>query len=220
MQSDCPVYPIAIFSFKSPKGEVPTEYRIEVPGLKPTVFNYRAVQLNRLNWREFLDKENPVAAALMATMCMDPADRPRVKAQCMKMIAGLKLNDARNEFLSGFVERYLNLTPVEQKAFDGEVSKFQPAEKERVMQMTTSWKEQGRKEGMKEGKKEGMKEGHDKGRAAHAREMLLRIGTKRWGTPTADVKRKIARLKDQAQLDRMIDAALDAESWTSVLDSR
>ena len=61
-------------------------------------FHYHVVQLNRLNWRDFAKRENPVASAWMATMAkmrIAPEDRPRVKLECLRMIARLKLNKAK-----------------------------------------------------------------------------------------------------------------------------
>jgi len=143
-----------------------------------------------------------------------------VKAQCMRMIAGLKLSSSGSSLLSGFVDRYLNLSPVEKTEFESEVGTFGPQEKERIMQITTSWKEEGREEGLKEGREEGAKEGRKEGRVDQARAILLRIGTKRLGKPTAAVKSRIAALSAPSQLDRMIDAALDADSWESVLSCK
>jgi len=91
---DCPVYPIAIFTFKSPRRQVSTKYTMDIAGFQPLVFQFRAVQLNRLSWRQFLKEQNPVAAALMATMKMDPKERPRVKAECLRMIMRLDLDHA------------------------------------------------------------------------------------------------------------------------------
>ena len=53
---------------------------INFPDFKVLEFNYQVIQLNRLNWRDFLDKPNPVASALMAKMDIAPKDRPKVKA--------------------------------------------------------------------------------------------------------------------------------------------
>jgi len=41
-------------------------------------FSFQAIQLNRLNWRDYLRQANPVASALMAKMNIASADRPRV----------------------------------------------------------------------------------------------------------------------------------------------
>jgi hypothetical protein len=54
-------------------------------------FNCAAIQLNRLDWRDFLKRDNPAASALMAKMGVRPEDRPKVRAACLGMIVRLKL---------------------------------------------------------------------------------------------------------------------------------
>nr|WP_242050548.1 Rpn family recombination-promoting nuclease/putative transposase [Oculatella sp. FACHB-28] len=76
-----PVYPVVIFSFDAPQRAEPSRYQVQFPDRKILDFNYAAIQLNRLNWRDFLQQRNPVAAALMAKMKIAPKDRPKVKAE-------------------------------------------------------------------------------------------------------------------------------------------
>jgi Domain of unknown function (DUF4351) len=112
------------------------------------------IQLNQLNWRDFLKRPNPVAAALMAKMSIDPADRPRVKVECLRMIAKLRLDRARTFLISGFIDSYLRLNSAEQEQFRVEVDKIKlPQERENIMEITTSWKEEGRIEGRVEGQR-------------------------------------------------------------------
>jgi hypothetical protein len=63
-----PVYPIALFSFDKPYRPEQDSYQVRVPGLQVMDFNFLTIQLNHLNWRDFLTQPNPVAAALMAKM--------------------------------------------------------------------------------------------------------------------------------------------------------
>ena len=139
-----PVYPIALFSFDEPYRPEKDAYQVRVPGLQVMDFNFLTIQLNRLDWREFLTQPNPVAAALMAKMEIDPADRPRVKVECLRMIASLKLDKARTFLISGFIDNYLRLNPIEEQQFRVEVDKIKlPTERENVMEITTSWMERG-----------------------------------------------------------------------------
>jgi hypothetical protein len=106
--------------------------------------------VNQLNWRDFLGHPNPVAAALMAKMNIAPEDRPRVKLGCLRMIATPKLDPARVRLLSGFVDSYLRLDAAEQ-----EVLTLNLAEKEEVMEIITSWMEEGLEKGLVLGREEG-----------------------------------------------------------------
>jgi Domain of unknown function (DUF4351) len=149
-----PVYPIALFSFDKPFRAEQNRYQVRVPGFNVMDFNFLTIQLNQLDWRAFLTQPNPVAAALMAKMKIDPADRPKVKVECLRMIANLKLDRARTFQLSGFIDNYLRLNPVETQQFQVEVDKIKlPQERENVMEITTSWKEEGRVEGRESGER-------------------------------------------------------------------
>jgi len=78
-----PVYPVALLSYDAPKTPEPDHYAVVFPDREILSFRFRAIQLNRLNWRDFLNQPNPVASALMAKMAFEPNERPRVKAQCV-----------------------------------------------------------------------------------------------------------------------------------------
>jgi len=51
-----PVYPIALFSYNTPKDLEPNIHQIEFPNKVILTFNYDAIQLNRLNWQDFLQQ--------------------------------------------------------------------------------------------------------------------------------------------------------------------
>ena len=146
-----PVYPIVVFSYDSPQKEALSQYQVEFPDFKVLEFNYQVVQLNRLNWRDYLNQQNPVASALMAKMKIAPQDKPKVKAQCLRLLATLKLDLARMQLISGFVDTYLRLNAREKVQFKEELSTFSQPEQESVMQITTSWKEEGIEEGIERG---------------------------------------------------------------------
>jgi hypothetical protein len=104
------IYPIALFSYDNPQKAAPNAYTVEFPSLRVLQFNYTAIQLNRLDWRDYLDRPNPVAAALMAKMRIAEADRPRVKAECLRLLVTLKLNPAKSHI--AFRKRLIFLIPL------------------------------------------------------------------------------------------------------------
>ena len=142
-----PIYPIVVFSYDAPKRKDASDFVIEFPDRQVLKFDYQVVQLNRLDWRDFLKQKNPVAAALMAKMRIDPVDRPKVKAECLRLLVSLQLNPAKMQLISGFVDSYLCLNSNEKVIFQSELGKMNLGEKERIMQITTSWKEEGILEG-------------------------------------------------------------------------
>jgi DNA anti-recombination protein RmuC len=124
---------------------------IDFPDKQVLKFDYEIVQLNRLDWRDFLQQKNPVAAALMAKMKIDKKDRPTVKAQCLRLMVTLSLNPAKMQLISGFVDSYLRLNSTEETLFQSELGTMEASEQEQIMQITTSWEQKGRTEGRVEG---------------------------------------------------------------------
>jgi hypothetical protein len=124
---------------------------VDFPDFKVLEFNYQVVQLNRLNWRDFLNQPNPVASALMAKMNIADKERAKVKAECLRLLITLRLDAARMQLISGFIDTYLNLNPVEEIQFQEEISTFSQPVQEGVMQITTSWMRQGIQQGIERG---------------------------------------------------------------------
>ncbi|AFZ27036.1 Putative transposase, YhgA [Cylindrospermum stagnale PCC 7417] len=145
---DLPIYPIVIFSYSSPKKLAISNYQIDFPDFEVLRFNYRVVQLNQLNWRDFLRFPNPVASALMSKMDIAPLERPKVKAECLRLLVTLKLNPAKMQLISGFIDTYLKLNLVEEQEFQTELGLFRQEEQEEVMQIVTSWMRQGIEQGI------------------------------------------------------------------------
>ena len=144
---DLPIYPVVIFSYDSPRMEAESSYKVEFPDFQVLQFNFRAIQLNRLNWRDYLRQHNPVASALMAKMQIAREDRPQVKVECLRMLATLQLDPARTEFISKFVDTYLRLEVDEERRFQAEVGRLESGEREAIMQTLTSWEDKGWQKG-------------------------------------------------------------------------
>lgn len=138
-----PIYPIVVFSYDSPQRLDKSDFVIDFPDKQVLKFNYDIVQLNRLHWRDFLQQKNPVAAALMAKMKIDPKDRPTVKAQCLRLLVTLSLDPAKMQLISGFVDSYLRLNLTEEALFQSELGTMETREQEQIMQITTSWEQKG-----------------------------------------------------------------------------
>ena len=205
-----PVYPIAIFSFDEPKRQEQNKYRVRLPGLDILEFNFLRIQLNQLNWRDFLKQKNPVAAALMSKMKIEKKERAKVKVECLRAIATLKLDPARVSILSGFVDTYLNLNQSEVVEFEREVASIKKeTEKEQVMQIVTSWMEQGIEQGIEQGEQKA------------TLKSVLRVLHRRVGELDADVNERL-QLLSVSQLEDLLDAALDfsqMENLTGWLDT-
>jgi hypothetical protein len=88
----------------------------------------------------------------MAKMKIAKKDRPKVKVECLRLLANLQLDPARNFLISGFVDTYLRLNQKEEQVFQAEIAKIGTvAEQEKVMELTTSWMERGIERGIGQG---------------------------------------------------------------------
>jgi predicted transposase/invertase (TIGR01784 family) len=141
------VYPIVIFSYDRPQRSETNKFIVESPNKKILEFNYDVIQLNRLNWRDFLQQKNPVAAALMAKMQVKPDERVTVKLECIRLLLASKLDSLKSSVVLQFIDNYLRLNQTEEQTFNAEIAKIEPKDREKVMAITTSWEEKGIKEG-------------------------------------------------------------------------
>ncbi len=80
-------------------------------------------------------------------------------------------------------------------------------------------RDQGRAEGKAEGKAEGRAEGKVEGRVEGKAETLARLLARRFGRPLAEVQARLAGA-DFTQLDRWLDAVLEAPTFEAVFGSR
>jgi predicted transposase YdaD len=150
-----PVYPVVVFSYDAPRREEPASHRVEFPDKTVLEFNYHVIQLNRLKWRDYLRHANPIASALMAKMAMKPEERPRVKLECLRLLATLRLDRARMQLISGFIDTYLQLSGAEERVFRINAEKTPTRERKKVMEIVTSWMREGLRRGRQEGRQEG-----------------------------------------------------------------
>jgi hypothetical protein len=90
---------------------------------------------------------------LMSKMKIAKRDRPKVKAECLRLLVTLKLDLAKTRLISKFVDTYLRLNAKEEKTFQAELDKIGATQKEAIMQVTTSWEEKGIETGIERGQR-------------------------------------------------------------------
>lgn len=196
------VYPVVLFSFDQPRRQEPSRYTVTFPGFTPLRFAYRTIQLNRLHWRDFLRIQNPVAAALMAKMDIAPRDRPRVKLECLRLLATLKLDPARTKLIGGFIDTYLRLSAAEMRRYEQAFETLAEQERRELMVIETDWHRKGRVEGRQE----------------EASTILLRLLRRRFQEVPSAVEETVLNLPTET-LEEMADALFDftdidaAEAW-------
>ena len=195
---DLPVYPIALLSWDSPRAAEPGQYKVEFPDRRVLEFNFAVIQLNRLDWRDYLQRDNPAASALMAKMGVEPQERPKVRAACLRMLARLRLPEKQRWPLWNFIDAYLPLTIEQATEFEAEVDRFEPKEKEAVMDYATSyattWKQEGLEKGLAIGLEKGKLEGKLEGKTEGKLEILLTLLTQRLGSLNEATIKRMGRL--------------------------
>ena len=72
----------------------------------------------------------------------------------MRIITSLKLKPEKLRILSGFVDTYLKLNKEEEKEFQAILEEYEPGIRKDVMEIVTSWMQQGIEQGKLEGEKE------------------------------------------------------------------
>jgi flagellar biosynthesis/type III secretory pathway protein FliH len=149
--------------------------------------------------------------ALMARMRVALEDRWRVKAACLRLLAGAPLSGAQRRLIGQFVDIYLPLNAREEQALAAEVARLPGAAKEVVMELITSWERKGRAEGLREGLREGRAEGLREGQRLVVERMLMR----RFGALPLGVRERLATLTAD-ELTALADALLDFTSLAEV----
>ncbi|MBN8725735.1 MAG: DUF4351 domain-containing protein [Acidobacteria bacterium] len=197
---ELPIYPIAIFSYQEPKRPEIDNYKVDFQNFNVLSFHYRVIQLNRLNWRDYVNKPNPIASALMAKMDIKPTERAKVKLECLRLLVTLKLDRAKMQLISGFVDTYLKLNAEELKIFNQHIEEIIPQEKEQIMEIVTSWMEQGIQQGIQQGKTE------------EALLLVLRLLKKRFGAMDAGLETKLSQLALE-NIEELSESLLDFSSY-------
>jgi flagellar biosynthesis/type III secretory pathway protein FliH len=107
------------------------------------------------------------------------------------------------QLISGFIDTYLRLNAEEEAVFQEQLARIEPAQEEEVMEIVTSWMEQG----IQRGRQEGLQQG----RQQQAVSMVLRLLTRRLGAVEPSLQERIQRLS-LAQLEDLGEALLDFDS--------
>jgi hypothetical protein len=186
-----PVYPVALFSYDAPQRLEPQGYTVAFPDTTVLQFRYRVIQLNRLSWRRYVKQANPVAAALMAKMKIAPKDRPKVKLECLRLLATLKLDPARSSLIGRFIDAYLHLTAEEMRRYERAFAGLTETERETTMEMVSSWELKGMER------------------------VVLRLLRQRLGDLPTEVEQRINGLAPE-QLDALTDSLFDLQSVEQV----
>ena len=139
----------------------------------------------------------------MSKMSIATKDRPKVKAECLRLLVTLKLDPAKSRLISKFVDTYLRLNVQEESTFQSEIDKMGMTQKEEIMQTMTSWEEKGMEKGMERG-------------LDRQRSTILRQLTRKVGLMTDETIEQVNGLSFD-QLENLAEALLDFTQFEDLL---
>nr|WP_242042595.1 DUF4351 domain-containing protein [Leptolyngbya sp. FACHB-541] len=122
------------------------------------------------------------------------------------LLATLRLDPARMQLISGFIDVYLRLNPSEQQQFQNELDRINPRQqREEVMEIVTSW--------MQEGIERGLEQGRQEGEIA----VISRLLSRKFGAVDAALQECLRQLSI-AQLEDLAEALLDFSTKADLMD--
>jgi hypothetical protein len=110
-----PVCPVVVLAHELPALQDSSRFRVTLPHKIILDFTYLPVQLNRLNWRDYVRKSNPMACALMSRMRVSPEERVRVKSESLRLLSTLELEPSSRRMIARYIHAYLPLSAEDEK---------------------------------------------------------------------------------------------------------
>ena len=196
-----PILPVAV-TIRGGKSLTEEQYRVALFGREQLRFRYQTVALAQLDAEEYVDKRNPVAAALAALMRRrDVEDRLTLRALMLQHVAESKLDEAQEFLLKNLIETYFKLAAEEKERFSRLLMKSEYRE---AQEMELTWAD----EMMEKGRKEGLKTGLLVGK----REALKHQLVKKFGPLPQETVSRLDALESLDELDAYLDRVLTAGS--------
>jgi hypothetical protein len=178
-------------------------------------FSFIAFGLSKSLAEEYVDRPQPLAAALAALMRSEKWDKVEKKLRCLKAISHTDLDPAKLFVLANIVETYVQLNQEEHERFT--IALSSPDNKE-VREMEVTWEEaltSREKIGLSRGRAEGRAEGKAEGEAKATREAIV-MALGRLGSVPEEMVNRLDAITDIARLKALLKQALEAESIESI----
>lgn len=112
-----------------------------------------------MNWRDYIQHDNPVAAALLCKMDFKEEEKVQVKKEVLRMIVRMELNSARAHLIAGFFDQYLILNEEEEEQLEKEIKSLNKQEAMKVMELKTAWEVKAEERGIEKGIEKGKRDG-------------------------------------------------------------
>ncbi len=194
----CRILPIAVFSYPQKQDE-PDYFKLGFPFMTVLDFRFMILELKKHNWRDYVRSNNPVGGALLSKMGYEEEEKVHVKLEFLRMLVRMELDPARMTLLTGFFETYLRLNEEEESILESEIGRIDAKEAERMIEITTSWEQKGKKEGRMEGQAD----------------LLIRLLYRKFTDVPSEIENRIRTLPPE-KLQSLADAIFDLKSVDDV----
>ena len=199
LKHDLKILPIAVLAHKVKKEEA-KKFEISFSFHEILKFEFMQLHLIRKNWRDYLKKDNPAAAALMSCMNYTEAEKKQIKVEFLKMLLRLKLDPARMQLLMGFFDTYLVLNEEEEAEVKQALKEELPPEEVKEMaEILTAYHKMGIKEGIKEG-------------TTALQNTLIKQSRRKLGHLSLETEQKIREIESVALLEEILENIFDFDS--------
>ena len=154
-------------------------------------YEYEVRNLQDYDYRDYLDHDNPIIAALLVQMDHGSDSGGMVMAVALKKLSEYKLNEKDRVVIIDFIERILKLNEEEVVKFNKYLG---TEEYKEVMAMISGYKEI-----IEEYKEEGKIEGKIEGE----RSLLIRLIKSKWGALPPDIKERLYKINTSEELEAL-----------------
>ncbi len=205
LKFDVPVISIVVFLTG---GEAGVERRVvveKVGSVEVNRFTYYAFGLSQSLAEAYVDRPQPLAAALAALMRSKVWDNVERKVRCLRAIRGAEVDDSRRFVLVRIVDTYAKLRPEEERRFEAELER---ARNKEVQDMVITWED-----ALADSEARGLKLGFQQGEAWLLKRQLKR----RFGDLPEWVDKRLERASRE-ELETWAERVLDAKRLEDVFD--
>ena len=205
---------------------------LEGIGVNTTTNSFRPVTFMKMNipyvaigglvGQTYLEGDNILGVALSPLMRWPKEKMVYANAEAMRKIAESNVPDEEKQVLFSFVEAYQDFDEEQQSEYDAILEQNDYKKVGHMRQTSLEIGEEiglkkGEAIGIQKGEAIGIQKGRQEGRQGTLRSVVLKLGTKKYGNPTADDLEQLIAISDVDRLNTMFDRIDTASSWSELL---
>lgn len=153
------IIPIAVFTNDDAKEEKDTLF-IGIPEHEVMRFQFLKVELRNNNWRQFIESDNPVAAALLAKMGYNKSEKYQLRVAYLRMLLRLRqrLDDAQLALIMSVADLYFKPDLEQDERILQQIYEQNAEEVDDIMKLMPEWSKKGYEQGIVDGIEKGKQE--------------------------------------------------------------